>query len=185
MLLFKSSCMCKRCRCSHKQKKRPKDVYVKLVSASTPFTHAWTPEKNRLISINFQFESFYLYLCWLYKNVYRVINGTKTQKKLIELWTNPKQTGDNALVQSKATKTIYINSIRIILKCTANICFLEMRICCYNSADGFHGISVCEWHTVELLDRLNNLGVITYRKRNFAIEEKITIFPLWTFHLYM
>jgi hypothetical protein len=28
-----------------------KDVYVKLVSASTPCTHAWTHEKNRLIII--------------------------------------------------------------------------------------------------------------------------------------
>ena len=59
-------------------------------------------------------------LCWLYKNVHRVINGSKTQKKIVELWTNPKQTGDNALVQSKGTKTIYINSIRIILKYTAH-----------------------------------------------------------------
>jgi hypothetical protein len=25
------------------------DVYVKFVSASAQFTHAWTPEKNRLI----------------------------------------------------------------------------------------------------------------------------------------
>ena len=59
-------------------------------------------------------------LCWLYKNVHRVINGSKTKKKIVELWTNPKQTGDNALVQSKGTKTIYINSIRIILKYTAH-----------------------------------------------------------------
>jgi hypothetical protein len=43
---------------------------------------------------------------------------------------NPKQTDDNALVQSKGTRTIYINSIRIILKYMANICFLEMEIFC-------------------------------------------------------
>jgi hypothetical protein len=54
---------------------------------------------------------------------------------------NPKQTDDNALVQSKGTRTIYINSIRIILKYMANICFLEMEIFCCNSADGFHGIN--------------------------------------------
>jgi len=29
------------------------------------------------------------------------------QKKFIELWTNQKQTGDIALVQSKGTKAIY------------------------------------------------------------------------------
>jgi hypothetical protein len=26
-----------------------------------------------------------------------------------------------------------------------------MVIFCCNSADGYHGISACEWHTVELL----------------------------------
>ena len=31
-----------------------KDVYVKFVSASTPCTHAWTPEKNCLIKIILQ-----------------------------------------------------------------------------------------------------------------------------------
>ena len=41
------------------------------------------------------------------------MNGSNTQK-FIELWTNKKQTGDSVLVQSKGTKTIYINSIRII-----------------------------------------------------------------------
>jgi hypothetical protein len=33
-----------------------KGVYVKLVSASAPFTHAWTPEKNRLVLIIFKFN---------------------------------------------------------------------------------------------------------------------------------
>jgi P2-related tail formation protein len=47
------------------------------------------------------------------KKVHRVMNESKTQK-FIELWTNKKQTGDSALVQSKGTKTIYINSIRIM-----------------------------------------------------------------------
>ena len=35
--------MCKRCRCNHKLNKCPKDVYVKFVSTSAPFTHVWTP----------------------------------------------------------------------------------------------------------------------------------------------
>jgi len=35
-------------------------------------------------------------------------------KKFIELWTNQKQTGDSALILSKGTKTIYVNSIRTI-----------------------------------------------------------------------
>jgi len=49
-------------------------------------------------------------LCWLYKKVHQVMNGSKTKK----FRTNQKQTCDKALVQSKGTKTIYINSIRII-----------------------------------------------------------------------
>jgi hypothetical protein len=51
-----SSCMCKQCRCNHKLNKYPKDVYVKFVSASAPFTHAQTPEKNCSILIIFPFE---------------------------------------------------------------------------------------------------------------------------------
>ena len=48
MLLFRSSCMCTRCWCTHKLNRSLKDVYVKFVSsASAPCTHAWTPEKNR------------------------------------------------------------------------------------------------------------------------------------------
>jgi hypothetical protein len=42
---------------------------------------------------------------WLY--------NTGTQN-IIELWTDQNQTGDSTLVQSKGTKTICINSIRII-----------------------------------------------------------------------
>jgi len=38
---------------NHKMNKRPKDVYVKFV-----FTHALTPEKNRLILIILPRESF-------------------------------------------------------------------------------------------------------------------------------
>jgi hypothetical protein len=53
------------------------------------------------------------------------MNWSKAQKfielwsdqKFIELWTNQKQTGESALVQSKDTKRIYINSIRIIKAC--------------------------------------------------------------------
>ena len=42
------------------------------------------------------------------------MNGWKT-KKFIELWTNEKQTRDRALVQSKGTNMIYINSTSIIV----------------------------------------------------------------------
>ena len=48
--------MCKRCWCTHKLIKRPKGVYVKFVSASAPFTHAWTPKKNRLMLIILKFN---------------------------------------------------------------------------------------------------------------------------------
>ena len=41
------------------------------------------------------------------------MNISKMQKFIV-LWTDQKQTGDIALVQSKDTKTIYINSIKII-----------------------------------------------------------------------
>ena len=104
--------------------------WIKFVNASAPFTHAQTPEKNRLILIIFQCESFpyfkllnwfqscFLldtiivlslqppyYLNWLHKA------GSSGMQKFIELWTDQKQTGDSTLVQSKGTKTIYINSI--------------------------------------------------------------------------
>ena len=44
---------------------------------------------------------------WLHKQ-----SSSGTQK-FIELWTDQKQTGDSALVQSKGTKMICINSIRM------------------------------------------------------------------------
>ena len=43
------------------------------------------------------------------------MKGSKTQK-FKEICTNQNQTGDSGLVQSKGTKTIYINPIRIIYK---------------------------------------------------------------------
>ena len=58
-------------------------------------------------------SSHIVYACYT-KNVHQVMNWSYTQK-FIELWMNQKQTGDSALVQSKGTKTIYINSIRIII----------------------------------------------------------------------
>jgi hypothetical protein len=48
--------MCKWCRCTHKLNKRPKGIYLKFLSASATFTHAWTPEKNRLILIILKFN---------------------------------------------------------------------------------------------------------------------------------
>jgi hypothetical protein len=56
-----------------------KDVYVKSVSASTPCTHAWTPEKNYLIIIILQ--------CYIeHKNVFLHIPDPKiTQIKIREI----------------------------------------------------------------------------------------------------
>jgi hypothetical protein len=50
------SCMCKRCRCTHKPNKRPKEI--QFVNASAPFTHALTNEKKRLILLILQCETF-------------------------------------------------------------------------------------------------------------------------------
>jgi hypothetical protein len=88
-----SSCTCKRWRCIHKLYECPNYLYVKFVGALAPFTHAWTPEKTRLILI---------------------------QNRFIELWTNQNQTGDSTIVQSKGMTTIYINSIRTILPWPSN-----------------------------------------------------------------
>jgi hypothetical protein len=52
----------------------------------------------------------------LLSNCRHIVHAGYT-KKFIELWTNQKQTRDSALGQSKGTKTIYINSIRIISHC--------------------------------------------------------------------
>ena len=40
------------------EKKCPEEMYAKFVNASTPLSHALTPEKNRLIFIIFQCEYF-------------------------------------------------------------------------------------------------------------------------------
>ena len=61
-------------------------------------------------------------LCWLYKKG-SSSNEPIKHAKFIELWTNQKQIGDCPLVQSKGTKTIYFNSIRII--CTWTSCSHE------------------------------------------------------------
>jgi hypothetical protein len=47
-----------------------KDAYVKFVSASNSCTHAWTPEKNRLIIIILQCNTEH-------KNVFLHIPGLK------------------------------------------------------------------------------------------------------------
>ena len=62
--------LCKLCRWTHKLNKSPKDVYIKFVSASAQFTHAWTPEKNRLILIIPQYNTES-------KNVFLHIPGLK------------------------------------------------------------------------------------------------------------
>jgi hypothetical protein len=122
--------MCKRCRCTYK-------LYIDVLRT---FIQLCFQSDTIVVS---RWQSPHC-LCWLYKKSSSSYKRIKNAKQFIELWTNPKHTGDNALVQSKDTKTIYINSIRIILKYTANICFLEMGIFCCNSADGFHGIATCE-----------------------------------------
>ena len=68
--------MCTRCRCTHKLNKRPKDVYVKFVNASAPYTHALTPEKSSLILIILQCNTEH-------QNVFQDIPGLKiTQIKI-------------------------------------------------------------------------------------------------------
>jgi hypothetical protein len=54
-------------RCTHKLylNVRTKDVYAKFVSASAPFTHAWTSEKNRLIPIP-AIKAMFLYFQWMH-----------------------------------------------------------------------------------------------------------------------
>ena len=85
--LYISSCMCTRCRCTHKlymhvytvpmhSQTLHKRVYVKFVSASAPCTHAWTPEKNRLILIILQCNTEH-------KNIFLHVPGLKiTQIKI-------------------------------------------------------------------------------------------------------
>ena len=63
-------CMCKRYRCTDKLNKHPKDAHERFVSASAPFTHAWIPEKNRLILIILQCNAEH-------KNVFSHITGLK------------------------------------------------------------------------------------------------------------
>ena len=127
MLLFRSSCMCKRCRCNHKLNKCQKDIssVCECIGIIYTYMNSWKEPFTTYNSSKWIFSLFWLLncfqacfqsdtivvsrqqllpycLCWLYK------------EKFIELWTNQKQTGDSALVQSKGTKTIYINSVRII-----------------------------------------------------------------------
>ena len=108
--------MCKRCRCIHKLNKPPKNIYVKYMSTSTPFMHALTPEKNCLILIVLlsidNYRSFSSAASIFFTLVTQKMSSG--MQKFIDLWTDKNQTGDNALVQSKVTNTIYINSIRII-----------------------------------------------------------------------
>ena len=118
--------MCKQCRCTHK-------LYINVlqfVSASAPFTHAWTSEKNCLILI-LQCESFPFFVIFHREAEKLIIAATilftlVTQKnsystqKSIELRTDQKQTGGSAVVQSNGMNTIYITSMRIT-KCTLRL----------------------------------------------------------------
>jgi hypothetical protein len=98
--------------------KRPKDLYVKFVSASAPLTHAWTPEKNRLILIILPGESFtYIYAIWLtdfqacFQSdtivVYcrrRHIVYTGYTKKFIDLWTDQKRKSSSSYERIKKAR---------------------------------------------------------------------------------
>ena len=44
------------CRCTHKLYINALRMFIQFVSALVPFTHAWTPEKNRLILIILKFN---------------------------------------------------------------------------------------------------------------------------------
>jgi hypothetical protein len=61
-----------------------KDVYVKSVSASTPCTHAWTPEKNYLIIIihqcNIEHKNVFLHIPDL------KITQIKIPRNLVDVW---------------------------------------------------------------------------------------------------
>ena len=46
--------MCTRCRCTHKLYINGLRTFIQFMSASAPCTHAWTPEKKRLILIILQ-----------------------------------------------------------------------------------------------------------------------------------
>jgi hypothetical protein len=77
--------MCKRCRCNHKLNKCPKDVYVKFVSTSAPFTHVWTPSlwvhRHRLhmSCMNSRKEPFITYnsSMWIF-SLYWLLNWFQT-----------------------------------------------------------------------------------------------------------
>ena len=71
---------------------------------------------NRTMTYSFPSAAAILIMLVIQKSSssYERIKNAKVHRAINE----PKQTGDSALVQSKLTKTIYINSIRIINKYT-------------------------------------------------------------------
>jgi hypothetical protein len=79
--------MCKRYRCTDKLIKHPKDVAEKFVSASAPFTHAWIPEKNRLILIilqcNTEHNVFWMFTQFVSASVPFTHAWTPEKKRLI------------------------------------------------------------------------------------------------------
>ena len=85
-------------------------TFIQFVSASAPL--------NLFPTLSFFIEILTITTWPLhYRIVYRGVIYTKSSsgtQKYIELWMHQNQAGDSARVQSKGTKTIYINSIRII-----------------------------------------------------------------------
>ena len=89
-----------------------------IMSASGPFPDAWKEPFNPYNSSKWNFDQLIsgLLLIGHYRSFpsASAILFTLVTEKFMELWTDQKQTGDSALIHSKGTKTIYINSIRIM-----------------------------------------------------------------------
>ena len=120
--------MCKRCRCNHKLNKCPKDVYVKFVSTSAPFTHVWTPSlwvhRHRLHMYELLKRTVY-YLQFFHVNLFpiliiKLISGLLSighyrsfpsaaailfmlviQQTFIELWTDQKRKSSSSYERIK------------------------------------------------------------------------------------
>ena len=68
--------MCTRCRCTHTLYINGLRTFIQFMSGSAPCTHAWTPEKNRIIIIILQCNAEH-------NNVFLHIPGLKiTQIKI-------------------------------------------------------------------------------------------------------
>jgi hypothetical protein len=62
---------------------------------------------------------------------------------------------------------------------------IVMRIFCCNSADGFPGISACEWHTVELLKQTEQSRRDTHIKNETVRWKRISQFSHCELSIYI